>query len=146
MKRKRGQAVFEFIIAAVLFFAIIFYIINFLDTNMSNYSAGSQFNVLESKSAEISEYLVHVNLTNEWPILSYANIANLDWSCNDDYSGLLNRFDLGENRFKLQVNEGPKLLLDCERSKTVPDIQKAEIERYALSENNTILNIRVVVW
>jgi hypothetical protein len=146
MKRKSGQAVFEFIIAAVLFFAVIFYIINYLDTSVTNYSAGSQFNLLEAKTAEISEYLVYVNLTEEWPLLSYTNIADLDWACNDDYSGLLKRFDLGERKFKLQVNEGPKLLLDCERTRVVPDKERAEIERFALSENNTILSVRVVVW
>lgn len=146
MKRKSGQAVFEFIIAAVLFFAIIFYIINYLDTSVNNYSAGSQFNLLEAKTAEISEYLVYVNLTEEWPLLSYSAIADLEWSCNDDYPGLLKRFDLGDKKVKLQIHEGPELLLDCERARAVPDMERAEIERFALSENNTILSIRVVVW
>ena len=146
MKRSKGQAVFEFIIAAVLFFGIVFYVLIFLDSNVSSYSAGSQINSLETKAVEISEYLVHINLTKEWPVLSYNMISDLDWSCNDNYARLLNRFGLDGKKVKLQVREGPVLLLDCERAITEPDIRKGEIERFALSENNTILNIRIVVW
>jgi len=146
MRLNKGQAVFEFMVAAVLFFAIIFYILTFLDSSVSTYSAGSQANSLEVKAVEMSEYLMHVNLTKKWPVLSYDLISELDYACNDDYAGLLVRFDAGTKKFKLQVREGAELLLDCERTKTEPDVQKAVIERFALSENNTILNMRVVVW
>jgi len=146
MMYKKGQAVFEFIVVAILFFSIVFYVIIFLDNSVSNYSAGSQFNSLEAKAMEISEYLVHVNLTKKWPVISYESVNQLDEACNDDYIGLLGRFDAGNKRVKLQVNDGAEVLLDCERTKTVPDIRRAEVERFALSENNTILNIRVIVW
>jgi hypothetical protein len=144
--KTKGQAVFEFIVAAVLFFAIIFYIINFLDANVSTYSAGSQLNSLETKAMEISEYLVHVNLTKDWPVLSYGEIDHLNDVCNNDYTGTLEKFDIGDDRLKMQIYEGSNILLECEQGKTVPDIQKAEVERFALSENNNFLNIKVIVW
>jgi hypothetical protein len=146
MRRTKGQAVFEFIVAAILFFAIIFYIITFLDSSISNYSAGSQANSLEAKAMEVSEYLVHVNLTGGWPVISYDSINRLDDACNDDYTGMLDRFDAGNKRVKLQINDGANMLLDCERARMVPETQRAEVERFALSEDNTILNIRVIVW
>jgi len=144
--KQSGQAVFEFVVVAVLFFGIIFYIIFFLDSSVSHYSAGSQYNDLEVKAMEISEYLVHVNLSEHWPMLSYDLIKHLDTECNKNYVGILKRFDAGDKKVKLLINEGDKLLLDCDRTKTVPDIQKVGAERFALSENNTILNIRVIVW
>jgi hypothetical protein len=142
----KGQAVFEFVVAAVIFFAIVFYMITFLDFNVLTYSEQSRLNNLEAKALEMSEYLVHVELAREWPVLSYSSIDGLNQSCNSDYTGVLDRFDTGGNEIKIQVSEGGLLLADCEEGMAVPDIQKAEVERFAVSENSSIINVRVVIW
>jgi len=142
----KGQAVFEFVVAAVLFFGIIFYVINFLSTSFYAHELQSHANNMESNSLEIAEFLVHIKLAKEWPVLSYDSIDDFNGTCNNDYVGVLEKFDLGENKLKIKINEGGRVLLDCLDDMTVPDTNRAEAERYALSEKNKIISVQVVVW
>lgn len=142
----KGQAVFEFVVAVILFLGIIFYVINFLNSSVSNYSDESRLNTLEVKALEISEYLMHIGFTDDWPILSYQKLRDFNDTCNNDYAGTLERLDLEGSKLKLEANESSTVLLDCEQNVAVPDIQKAEVQRLALSPQHNIINVRVVVW
>ncbi len=147
----KGQAVFEFVVAAVLFFAIVFYMINFLNVSVSAYGLTSRLNDMESRAVGISDYLVRVNLTKKWPVLSYDRIKHLNDVCNqgiDNYFKLAALFDVDTSRgggMKIRINNGTDIL-DCSDEVPVKGLQRAEIKRFALSENNKILNISVMVW
>lgn len=163
MYQKKGQAVFEFVIAAVLFFGIIFYVISFLNINMTTYSYQSRKSELESRAAGISEYLLYFNLTDEWPILSYQKIKEFQEFCNSpinnmyNYNKLLRDFDMFtsrmpgttniyQGRVKILLIENGAKLIDCDESVDMPTSDNTVIERYALSENNTIMQLRVIAW
>lgn len=170
---RKGQMVFEFIIAAVLFFTIILYVINYLNVNVSAFSSGFYVDDLESKAVQISELLVHnkgkwtgvtpvvVGLAEEWPVLNSTKIQWLNNSCSDaaGYIDLLGKFDLVEKpyliekpRYDMKIhikNETGALLLDCAspyRRDLPQNISVANMERFAVSEYGSVLIIDVWVW
>lgn len=155
----KGQAVFEFIVAAVLFFALVFYVLNFMNMTVSGYSRDARLSQLESRALAVSDYLVHVNLTKEWPVLSYEKMAQFDSTCNDEdkYVKMLEKYDMYTSsipgtdiviagRMKVRAGEKGRKLIDCKQGTAPPEVQRAEAERYALSENGSLVNISVVVW
>ena len=42
--------------------------------------------------------------------------------------------------------EGSKEIGDCLQGTSIPEFTRASVDRFAVSENNTILNVQVVVW
>ena len=172
MVKMKGQMVFEFIIAAVLFFAIILYVLNYLNTNVSAFSSDFYIDNLENKAVQISELLIHnkgkwvgggpliVGLVQEWPVLNSTKIQWLNDSCSTrpGYIDLLGRFDLLEKPYfiekpsynmKIQIKNETSTLLDCAspyRPELPQDIPRANIERFALSEDGSLLIMDVWVW
>lgn len=164
----KGQMVFEFVVAAVIFFGIIFYTINYLNSSVSAFSGDLYINNLETKVVQISELLVHssgvwddstpktVGLSKKWPVLNMTKIQLLDDFCNytANYTYLLQNLGLEESRFggtqtysiKIRINESdnPVALLDCGPS--LPEKRMVNIKRFALSEDNKILRINVWLW
>jgi len=144
----KGQAVFEFVVAAMLFFVIIFYMLSFLSTTVSSYRSGFGINRLEAKAIDVSDALVRINLTEKYPVLSYGRIGYLDGYCahGDNYVRLLSRFGIywTGGGMRISVKEGRKTILDC--GDFPPDAYTATVDRYMLSENNTLLGVGVVVW
>ena len=94
MNRKKGQAVFEFVISTILFFAVIFYVLNFLNVTIFTFNSEYTNAILESKSLQISELLVKdkglwdsgepsiVGLASEWPVLEEGKITDFINYCN----------------------------------------------------------------
>ena len=163
--------VFEFVVAAIIFFAIVLYTINYLNSSVSAFSGDSYTNNLEMKAIQISEVLVHnrglwdgsapkiVGLSREWPVLDSEKIQELNVFCNDptnpdNYAYLLENLGLKENRFggtqtyriKIVINErgNPAALLDC--GPTPPEKRRVAVERFALSGGNKILSVNVWLW
>ncbi len=158
--------VFEFVVAAVIFFAVVFYTINYLNSGVSAFSGGSYVNNLEIRAIQISELLVHdpgvwedstpkiVGLSKEWPVLNMTKIQLLDGFCNysANYTYLLQNLGLEESRFgsrriynvSIKINEGDNVLLDC--GLNPPEKMMVNVERFALSEGDKILTVNVWVW
>lgn len=109
----KGQLVFEFIIAAVLLFAIIMYIINYLSINFSSFSKEFYSDNLENKLLQISEILIldnNTGLVKNWPVLNYTKIMELNQSCDsnpDHYipDDLANKLDVNKENIKIQINK-----------------------------------------
>jgi len=164
--------VFEFLISAVIFFAIIIYVLNYLNTNISIYSGDFYISDLEGRAVQVSELLIKTQgiwegnnpvspgLAIEYPLLNSTKMQYLNGSCGTEsgYIDLLEKLDLVEKPFliekpfyniKIEINESGANLLDCSRP-SLPylpaGIPTSNVERFALSENNKTLKINVWIW
>ena len=151
----------EFIIAALLFFAIIFYTLNYLNTTVWTFDQDHYANFLESRSTQISEILLtspgvwesgipkSVGLAGKWPELNTTKISWLNDSCHSDYRNLMSLLDIDPDLHSADIDiieEGnPSGLVQCERSH--PDgVQSATTNRVALSDSGNMLRIEVTFW
>lgn len=143
----KGQAIFEFIVAAILFFGVVFYVITFLSTTVSDYSMESKLNNMESEAFSLSEYMVNIRLADEWPVMSYDKLQQFNQSCNNDYMGMMSELGIGVNRdMKVKVTENNRTIVDCSALVKIPDVERAEVKRYALSQNESIMTVTVTIW
>jgi len=164
---KKGQMVFEFIIAAVLFFAVVIYTINYLNSAVTFYSSNFHSNVLHTKAMQVSELLLRnpgvwaagtpsvLGLASgslDWPALDSVKIQNLETYCEENYIELLDIIGFyPKNKVMIMINEtGPDAtinLLDCRPTTGVPeDITLAHIKRFAVLEDKSSLSVDVWVW
>ncbi len=167
-KSVKGQMIFEFIVAAVLFIGIIIYVINHMSYNVSVFSEDFYTNKLENKAAQIVELLVRnegmwsggepqiIGLSEQWPVLNYSKIMMLKDYCSnpENYARLLNDFGLEKRIFsitpeylemRILVSGDAGTVLDC-KAGSLPDKPKAIAKRYALNESGEILTVSVWLW
>jgi hypothetical protein len=166
----KGQMVFEFVIAAVVFFGIVLYVINYLNTEMVTYSSDYFTNELESKAVQISELLVHnpgeweslpvgnawvLGLAaEEWPVLDDEKISNLGLLCKEDYDGVLELLDMevstpyGRRLMKAMINitevGTESVIMECGYEPV--DVTFVSINRFAVTENGKTVKMAVAVW
>ncbi len=149
---------FEFIIAVVLILAIVFYIINYLNTGVFVFSREAQLNDLESKAVQASNLLLYnpgvwasgqpkqLGLELSWPVLNSTKLNDLQNYCNTNYDDLLEKLDLSGKKTRIIVDEttGQNIVL-CG-----PDLPRAvlnvNVKRFALSESNRPLILNLWVW
>lgn len=163
--RAKGQLVFEFLIAVLIFFGIVFYTLNYLSWTVSGYSSDFSAESMESKASQIGEMLVlnggtwsggspiTPGLAEGWPVLNSSKISWLNASCNSDYEDFVRILGLNPgHRLKLTITEtqpsgAVSVMADCRWGLTVTgNVTKAETKRYALSESGNMLGVKVVVW
>ena len=157
--------IFEFIVAAMLFFSIIFYVISFMSGSVSAASVDLQSGVLESRTVRISEMLVRTKgVWNQgipvspglvswrgWPVLSSEKIGWLESYCRSSsgYDALRQNTGLLEGAFgrtyelKITVANKTDVLADC--GKVREELKKASIRRFGVSETGDILTVDVTV-
>jgi hypothetical protein len=158
----KGQMIFEFIVAAIVFFGIIFYVLSYLNVNVTTMSTDYYSNSLESKAVGISELLFKtqgfwvggipdsIGLASEWPELDSQKIEWLRVYCLEaggytdilDKLGLKEELPIGEVTYKVRVNIGGERI--CGPS--VPkDIGRGSITRYLVVDGN-ITKSEIFVW
>lgn len=164
-KKRSGQMIFEFIVAAMLFFAIIFYVINYMSGSVNTASAGLQSEIMESKVVQISEILVRTEgdwedglgspgLVGEqgWPVLSNEKILWLGEYCTPrtpNYKILKDRLGLMEGAFgrtyelSIKISNSTEVILECGRIRE--ELSQTSIKRFAVSEDRELLSVDVVV-
>ena len=158
--KRVGQMIFEFLIAAMVFFGIIFYILNYLSINVATFSSDAYNDMLQSRVTQVSELLVRtkgvwinntpisLGLVKEWPVLDGNKINSLAFFCDTNYTGMLDMLDLLSGPYNrtynvhVLINDGD--VLDCGFPPKA--VQVARIRRFALSETKDILKIDVTVW
>lgn len=165
---RKGQLVFEFIIAAVLFMGLVLFVLNMLNTNVSIFTGDYGIYDMENRVITLSEALVKTNvgigLAEEWPVLDQTKITTLQTDCNDNnkYVDLLKSFNLdsrpqGFDRtydYRIVINKtlplggGRVTILECNPPRGPPvNITGAHVRRYAvLDTNKERLDIDVWVW
>ncbi|NIO22459.1 MAG: hypothetical protein GTN38_00345 [Candidatus Aenigmarchaeota archaeon] len=158
----KGQFVFEFLIAGVIFFAIVLYAMNYLNVNVSDFKGRFYVDKLQSKALQISEILGNekssVGLVEGPYLFNASKIADFNTTYCIDRAGymkmredfeLTEKTEYGERMHNANitlVTESGIPILQC--GYTIPMwTEKAEIERFGiLNENNELVTLRVIVW
>jgi len=124
-KKVKGQLVFEFLVAVLIFFGILFYVLNYLGSSVSSYREAYASESMGGLSYKIGELLAMnkgnwtgasprmvpgvLGLAEDWPVLNYSKIQSLQWYCNNRpeyYDDLKRKLSLGEERnFGIVINE-----------------------------------------
>ena len=153
----KGQMVFEFLIAGIMFFAIVVYSINYLNVNVSDFKWKFYQDKLQGKAMQISDILMNekssLGLVGQPHVFSTAKIQNFSQNYCDvsKYHDLLGEFYLVEKTVWGTLDHDMNILLfsgesylDC-GAKIPGNTTKAEVERVGLL-NNDLVKLRVVVW
>ncbi|MBL7205969.1 MAG: hypothetical protein ISS36_00040 [Candidatus Aenigmarchaeota archaeon] len=172
MQKRKGQLVFEFIVATVLFITIVLYVINTLDVNVSAAANNMIQDDLEYKAVQIADILVKsegdwnaqsqpnsIGLVDSWPYLSADKAVDLSIWCKDKFVQIKDkyqRFDL-KNKEKIFVSVDspitpaglPNPPWDCDPWGDVPEIKKGYAKRHGLFDDNgdsVVITVEVWVW
>ncbi len=161
-KNRKGQLVFEFMVAAIFFFYIVFSVINYLNITAAVFANDFYMNSLEFSAIQSSELLLHdegvwndsvpkrLGLADEWPVLNSTKIQYLDSYCRTNYESTLEKLDINSSLghgLKIEINRisGGNLLtcgyLPGDRFGSI-----ARVERVALLSNGDVLNMTVWSW
>jgi hypothetical protein len=168
-KKLKGHLVFEFMLAVVIFFGIVIYVLNYLNGTMTVYKGEFFSESMKSKATQIGELLVLnkgnwsggiptvAGLSEDWPVLNRTKIIWLNSSCNSNYQGFMD--NLGVNpgkRLKIVINETRpdgtvSALANCPSQQKV-GIRNTEAKRHALvpdASNPSIMNVAsiyIYIW
>lgn len=141
----------EYVIAAVVFFSIVLYVVGFLNSNISEYREDFRVNDLQSRAVQISDLLVHnrgVGISGGYPFISNSSLYSLNETCKNSYPGLLEQFDLIHKRIRIQINESEtgNIMVDC--GPAMPEkATKATMTRFGILDvTNEIITISLWVW
>jgi len=157
----KGQLVFEFIIAGLIFFAIILYTINYLNINVADFRAKFLQNRLQSKAVQVSEILMagesNLSIADDFEFNlskiqrfnnTYCNELdpqNITIFSKDFYLYEESDFGIYTNNANIELFVGDTPLLGCGTKKIPIGITKAEIGRVGIFQGE-IAKLRVVVW
>jgi hypothetical protein len=152
MRAMKAQMIFEFIVAAVLFIGIVFYIINVLNISVASFGTDFYSNSLQSKVVQVSEHLVY-DLSSEWPVLDRTKLDSLQNDCVD-YENFLKKLDLEEKSYgesyniNIQINEDGGGEWSCTPPGVsyVPNITRAGIKRFGVSDDDDIITLEFWLW
>jgi hypothetical protein len=158
----KGQFVFEFLLAGVIFFAIVLYAMNYLNVNVSDFKVRFYSDKLQSKALQISEVLGNekssLGLVESPYLFNKSRVDNFDSMYCKDQDGymkmrvgldLTERIEYGERLHNVNitlVTESGLILLDC--GYTIPKgTERVEAERVGVfNENGELARLRVIVW
>ena len=167
---RKGQMIFEFMVAAVLFFGIIIYVLSMLSASMASYGTDAYSNALHSRAFAVSELLVasegnwsgsvpiSIGLALDYPVLSTTKMNDFDTYCQNNYLAVLNKLNLLETPYFLR-GSGKTYNIFIEINETsganrvTCGIPKggalfSEVRRVALSDDSPqkVLIANIVVW
>jgi hypothetical protein len=158
-RKKKGQAVFEFVLAALILFSIVIYVITYLSNSFNLHHNAFESNRLEGNAMRIADYLLSDRvggIAYEWPLLSKSLMASLNSTCNDTagegYFDVLERMNLIEEEpyvyythMKIMaVGKDGKIYIDCGRTPS-EKAKNAVVTRYGVVEDQ-ITKINITVW
>ncbi len=154
----KGQMVFEFVIAALILFTIIIYVLNFLSSMMGVYHARFVGSSLESKAIQVSEVLMNdpvEGLSQEWPRLDGEKMSDFDAECQDadGYMALIKQFGLVENEpfemyhhMNIMVNATDGTgYVNCGRTPPAR-MTRSVVTRFGILPSGGLATVQVMVW
>ena len=167
-KKVKGQLVFEFLVAVLIFFGILFYVLNYLGSSVSSYREAYASESMEGLSYKIGELLAMnkgnwsngipavVGLAEGWPVLNWSKIQWLNEYCAPanpaNYQDLKRKLGIDDREgFSVVVDEirpGGSInnLAKCP-SGSVPEIRQAQSTRYGiLDTTRNVVVIKTFVW
>jgi len=153
----KGQFVFEFIIAGVIFFAVVLYTINYLSFNVSDFSSRFYQNRMQSKAIQIAEILMsgesgfsmadnlRFNLTKIQRFNStYCGDLNYGKFVRDFYLYENTVYGISPNNARVGLFTRSSVILDC-GPRMPRNTTKADIERVGLYQGE-MAKLRVTIW
>jgi len=158
--KKKGQMVFEFIVAAILFISIVVFVLNILNVNVSIFSGGYYVYALENKVLAASEALVKtsggVGFADEWPVLDGGKIDSFVSNCTSGYASVLSRLSLVDNpafgrpyRLRVEIDKdgwgAPKVCEQYVDGVKPGNVTSAHVRRFGVVEGE-IVSVDVWVW
>ena len=146
----KGQANIEYIAAMIIFIIIVIYISFQASGNIPLYHANSMKNRLYGKCFSLSERLIKdsaLGFAKEPYVLNSTKLKEFNQSCESDYENVLENFFKLESRrdFQLRVHVNNSFNFTCGRKYIPTHIVLAEIERYAVTDNQ-ITAISLTLW
>lgn len=155
----KGQLIFEFIVASLIFFAIIMYTINYLNVNISDFREKFYQNKLQNKAFQISEILMSgqtsLNIADNGIFnQTRINLFNSTYCGDANYKKLVDILFMYETtnfgvlpnnvNIELDVQSTGVVLLDC--GPGIPrGVAKAEIGRVGLFQGS-VGKLGITVW
>ena len=159
----KGQLIFEFLIAGLIFFAIVLYSINYLNFNVSDFKAKSYQNRLQSKAIQISDILLksespfslssgqelnmtRIQLFNATYCPPQGNYSKL---IDDFYLYETTTFGVSSKNIIIELSTPSGMLIDCRPKVGIfpRNITKAEIGRAGIiGSTKETAKLRVVLW
>lgn len=162
MITRKGQMVFEFVVATVLFITIVFFVIATLNSTISSFTSNYYRNHVNEEAMRVSELLVNsrgvwvdgkptlIGLAAEWPVLDDAKIKYMSAYCGnaDNKGDMVSRLGL-ESRgfaegFRLVISNASQVVADCSTGASY--LEQAYAERFAYSNESGLVKLGVYVW
>ncbi|RLJ08404.1 MAG: hypothetical protein DRP16_01450 [Candidatus Aenigmatarchaeota archaeon] len=152
----KGQVVFEFMIAVIFLVAIVFYVINYMNSGVYGMSVLFNRNIMENKAVAASDLLVknkgvwtgtlpvNIGLADKRLVLNETKIQYLQSYCNSEYDGVLEKLGIKPYKAEIKIYNGSGYVLDC--GKIIKNVTSAEVKRVVVSDKNTPLVLTVRVW
>ncbi|MEE9323326.1 MAG: hypothetical protein V3U72_02150 [Candidatus Aenigmarchaeota archaeon] len=154
----KGQFIFEFLIAGLIFFTIVLYTISYLNMNVSDFRGKFYQSRLQSKAVQISKVLMSgespLGLVDdsEFSQVKIQNFNNTYCTLGEKYKNLVDYLYLYEktvhgffpNDIKIHLSKPGETLLDC--GPMIPmGITKGDVGRVGIFEGETV-KLNIVVW
>ncbi|MBI4021247.1 MAG: hypothetical protein HY369_03320 [Candidatus Aenigmarchaeota archaeon] len=156
-RSRKGQLVFEFVVAAIVFIGIVVFVLNTLNSTVSLFSDDYLSTVQESKAIAASEILVKTNgsigFAAAWPVLSATKMAAFNATCTNAYETVRHDLDLLEKpafgdyqvRVEVAAVDGSLNAVSC--GPPLPKgVDLAAVRRIALGDTGMPLAVQVWVW
>ena len=131
--------IFEFSVAALLFFGIMFFVITYLNQNVRSFSSDAYREVLQSKAFLISEMILRypgdwedpydpvVGFEKDWPVMDTVNMTRFQNYCNwggdgvdSGYNNLRKAFGISEKMYDFDTGTNRQFNV------TITNIEKLE--------------------
>ncbi len=158
----KGQLVFEFIVAVVLFMGVVVYTLNTLNANVSAYTGDYFAMNMESKVVAASEAVLRTTegagVAKEWPVLDNESVNSLKQRCESNYVGVLNDLNLLERpapfvgaeyyKVRILIEDGGSVVMDCSPhvvGRVPENIASAHVRRYGVLSGG-VVEVNVWVW
>ena len=155
----KGQFIFEFLIAGIIFFVIVVYSINYMNMNVSDFNSKFHHSWLQNKAIQISEVLMTGTSSLSIADGNEFNRTRID-SFNTtycppfgDYRKLVKDLYLYETskfeRYNISgdvriiLSSESEVLLNCGPIR--PSTPRADIERVGILEGE-VVSLSIVVW
>jgi hypothetical protein len=153
----KGQLVFEFLVAGMIFFGIVVYTINYMNVNVSDFRLKSYQNRLQSKAVQISEVMMGSgpmsvadgNVFNITKIDAFnetycKNITGYQQLVRDLHLYEKSSFGIMPGNVKIELSSQGSVLLECGLV-TPRNVTRAEMGRLGLLQGE-MATLRLIVW
>ena len=156
----KGQMVFEFVVAAVLFIGIVVFVMNILNANVAAFTNDYYKASMDAKAVAASESLLRgPDGLGKWPVIETGKAASFEAWCNTaaNYTAELTRFGLTDKpyngtydvRIIIKEIDSGTVRMDC-RPQVGPimpgEVSGANVRRLGIMDTGEIVEINFWIW